>query len=93
MTQRLAWPVDLQPQEDGAVLVTFPDIPEALTEGATEADALTQARDCLIAALGGYVGQRRPVPHPSPAHGRATVALPVLMAAKIALGGAIVFDS
>ena len=89
MTQRLAWPVDLQPQEDGAVLVTFPDIPEALTEGATEADALTQARDCLIAALGGYVGQRRPVPHPSPAHGRKSVALPVLMAAKIALYGAM----
>ena len=89
MTQRLAWPVDLQRQEDGAVLVTFPDIPEALTEGATEADALTQARDCLIAALGGYVGQRRPAPHPSPAHGRAAVALQVLMAAKIALYGAM----
>ena len=48
MTQTLAWPVDLQRQDDGAILVSFPDIPEALTEGATEADALTQARDCLI---------------------------------------------
>ena len=33
MTQKLAWPVDLQRQEDGAFLVSFPDIPEALTEG------------------------------------------------------------
>ena len=41
--QRLAWPADLQAQEDGSVLVTFPDIPEALTEGVTEADALAQA--------------------------------------------------
>ncbi len=89
MTQKLAWPVDLQRQEDGAFLVSFPDIPEALTEGATEADALTQARDCLIAALGGYVGERRPIPQPSPARGRASVALPVLMAAKIALYGAM----
>lgn len=89
MTQRLAWPVDLQRQEDGAILVSFPDIPEALTEGATETDALTEARDCLIAAIGGYVGERRPIPNPSPAHGRTLVALPALVAAKIALYGAM----
>ena len=85
MTQRLAWPVDLQRQEGGAILMSFPDIPEALTEGATETDALAQARDCLIAAIGGYVGERRPIPNPSPAHGRALVALPALVAAKVAL--------
>ena len=89
MTQRLAWPVDLQRQEDGAILVSFPDIPEALTEGTTETNALTQARDCLIAAIGGYVGERRPIPNPSPAHGRALVALPALVAAKVALYGAM----
>ena len=89
MKQTLAWPVDLQRQEDGTILVSFRDIPEALTEGATKADALTQARDCLIAALGGYVGERRPIPHPSAARGRTSVALPVLMAAKLALYGAM----
>ena len=89
MTQKLAWPVDLQRQEDGAILVSFPDIPEALTEGATETDALTQARDCLIAAIGGYVGERSPIPNPSPAHGRTLVALPALVAAKVALYGAM----
>ena len=30
---RLAYPVRLDPQARGAVLVSFPDIPEALTEG------------------------------------------------------------
>ena len=85
MTQRLAWPVDLQRQEDGSSLVSFPDIPEALTEGATEAEALAQAQDCLIAALGGYVGERRAIPRPSSARGRPMVSLPVLVAAKIAL--------
>ena len=29
MTQRLVWPVDLQRQEGGSILVSFPDIPEA----------------------------------------------------------------
>ncbi len=85
MTDTAVWPADLQRQEDGSTLVSFPDIPEALTEGATESDAMTQAEDCLIAALGGYVQERRPIPQPSPAAGRVLVPLPALVAAKIAL--------
>ena len=85
MAQTVAWPADLQRQEDGSTLVSFPDIPEALTEGATESEALTQAEDCLIAALGGYVQERHAIPQPSPAAGRVLVPLPALAAAKIAL--------
>ena len=36
MTQGLIWPVKLVRQEDGSILVSFPDVPEALTEGETE---------------------------------------------------------
>lgn len=82
---QLAYPVGLATDDDGAVLVSFPDIPEALTEGATEREALTEARDCLIAALGGYIDGRRDIPSPSPARGRPLVSLPALIAAKIAL--------
>ena len=89
MTQRLRWPAEFERQTDGSVLVSFPDIPEALTEGETEAEALALAQDCLIAALGGYVGARRAIPWPSPARGRVTIALPALVAAKIALYGAM----
>ena len=89
MTQGLVWPVELARQEDGPILVTFPDVPEALTEGETEAEAMVQAQDCLVAALGGYVGARRAIPRPSPARGRTTVPLPALAAAKIALYGAM----
>ena len=84
-TTQMAYPVRLETDDDGAVLVSFPDIPEALTEGATEAEALAEARDCLIAALGGYVEGRRDIPEPSPRRGRPLVALPALAAAKIAL--------
>ena len=87
--QRLRWPVELERQDDDSVLVSFPDIPEALTEGETEPEARAQARDCLIAALGGYIGDRRAIPWPSPARGRVTIALPALAAAKIALYGAM----
>ncbi len=85
MAQGLRWPAELVRQDDGSVLVSFPDVPEALTEGETEAEALTLAQDCLIAALGGYVDHRRAVPWPSATQGRVAIALPVLVAAKIAL--------
>ena len=85
MEKALAWPVELTRQDEGTILVTFPDIPEALTDGEKESEMLEQAQDCLIAALGGYVGARRNIPLPSPARGRRTVALPTLPAAKIAL--------
>ena len=85
MAQRLAYPVNLDRQEDGTVMASFPDIPEALTEGATEEEAWAEAEDCLIAALGGYIQARRKIPRPSPARGCPLVALPALVAAKTAL--------
>ncbi len=85
MAQTLAWPVELARQGDGSILVSFADIPEGLTEGGNESEALAQARDCLIAALGGYIGTRREIPRPSAARGRPMIALPALVAAKIAL--------
>lgn len=85
MQQGLAWPTELAPQEDGSILVSFPDVPEALTQGETRDEALEQAQDCLVAALGGYVKARLAIPRPSPADGRTVIALPALAAAKIAL--------
>ena len=89
MMEGLIWPAELARQDDGSILVSFPDVPEALTEGETEADAMVQAQDCLVAALGGYISARRAIPPPSPARGRTTVPLPALTAAKIALYGAM----
>ncbi|MFA7095644.1 MAG: hypothetical protein WC383_04085 [Gammaproteobacteria bacterium] len=80
------YPVNLERQPDGSILVSFPDVPEALTEGENEAAALREAQDALIAALGGYIEARRPLPRPSkPARGQALVALPPLVAAKLGL--------
>ena len=85
---RLAYPVHLERYPD-TVVATFPDIPEALTEGETEDEALAEAEDCLVAALGGYVQDGRPIPVPSQGVGTANVALSPLVAAKIALYEAI----
>ncbi|MDE0059071.1 MAG: type II toxin-antitoxin system HicB family antitoxin [Defluviicoccus sp.] len=81
----MARPVRRETGNDGAVPVSFPDIPEALTEGTTDAEALAEARDCRIAALDGYVDGRRDIPTLSPARDRRPVAFPALVAVKIAL--------
>ena len=81
---RLAYPAMLHRLPD-TVLVSFPDVPEALTEGETVEDAMREAVDCLVAALGGHVrsGQRIPVPTERP--NAPLVKLPALAAAKVAL--------
>lgn len=80
------FPVVLEPEPDGsAINVSFPDVRGALTWGDDEAEALSLAEDCLIAALGGYIKLNKSIPKPSPARGRPTVALPPLVAAKLAL--------
>lgn len=86
MSFEQVWPVQLLPQECGSVLVSFPSVPEALTEGTSEHDALEQALDCLVAALGGYVSDRRTIPPPLPSlPERTTISLPAHIAAKLTL--------
>lgn len=83
---RYSYPATIEPQEDGTLLVRFPDVPEALTEGATMAEALHEAKDALTAALAGYVHARRDIPQPSPCKGNEVlVHLSPLVASKLAL--------
>ena len=80
------YPAVAEQDETGYWLVTFPDVPEAGTDAETLEDALAEAQDALLAALGGYVEQRRDIPAPSPlGPGQHGVALPVLTSAKLAL--------
>jgi len=83
------YPVVLTP-DDGAVLVTFPDVPEAITFGADEDEALLQAVDALESALAFYVGDRQPLPTPSPADGRPTVRPSALECAKLGVYQAMI---
>ena len=83
---RYAYPVVLDPEPDGsAVNVSFPDVPEALTWGDDEAEALVLAEDCLATALNCYVRAGRGLPKPGPARGRPMISVPPLAAAKLAL--------
>lgn len=81
---RFAYPVELTP-DAGGFLARFADLPEAITDGDTRAEALAQAADCLDEALAGRIARRDPIPKPSPAHGRPLVTPGALIAAKAAL--------
>jgi predicted RNase H-like HicB family nuclease len=69
----LAYPVELTPAEEGGFVVTFPDVPEAITQGDTLEEAITQSVPALEAALSFYTEAGRPLPVPSAAQGRRLV--------------------
>ena len=78
------YPVELTRDGD-TWLVTFPDVPEAITFGADKDEALLQAKDALTTALSMYVDGRRDLPEPSPAKGRPTVRPDALDCAKLGI--------
>ncbi len=81
-----AYPVKLTPNGQGGFIASFPDVPEALTEAGTKDEALVLAQDALVVALSGYLDDRAEVPQPSrPKRGQALVALPPLIALKLAI--------
>lgn len=78
------YPVTLTPDDNGTVLVTFADVPEAITFGADADEALLQAVDALESALAFYVDARQPLPVPSkPKRGQKTVRPGALEGAKL----------
>jgi len=88
---RCTYRVDLGSAEDG-VTITFPDLPEAISGAATEAEAFAAAVDCLEEAIAGRLNRNETIPDPSPARGRPTVGPGAVIAAKAALREAMVAD-
>jgi antitoxin HicB len=82
----IAYPAKFVWEEDG-ITVTFPDLPEIVTAGYSEPEALQYAVDAMGTALTEYINRRRAIPKPSKARGKGMrlVALPALAEAKLRL--------
>jgi len=78
------YPVILTPDE-GTLLVTFPDVPEAITFGMTADEAMLHAVDALETGLSFYVDARKPLPEPSVRPDLLTVRPSVLEGIKLAI--------
>jgi len=82
----VAYPATLTRDTDGSVIAQFRDVPEALTNGASEDGAATWAQDALMVALSIYMDEGRDIPVPSKAkRGERMVPLPAMSAAKLAI--------
>jgi antitoxin HicB len=86
MAHEFSYPVTLTPDEaDGGFVVTFQDLPEAITQGETTAGALIEAADALEEAIAGRIRRGDSIPEPSPAEDCPAVPVPAQIAAKAAL--------
>lgn len=82
------YPARMESDPDGGFIVTFPDVPEAITGARTKNEALDMAADALAVALLARAEGCEPLPEPSAdERGLAPVAVPAATAAKLALIG------
>lgn len=82
----MSYPVTLKNYQGGQVGVFFADVPEAITAGTNEAEALDRAQDALTVALSSYLDDGRPLPVPSKAkRGQPMIILPPRVAIKLAI--------
>lgn len=80
------YPAHFEETPDGGFVITFRDIPEAITQGDTEAEALEMAADALLTTMDFYFEDRRPVPPASAPHkGERMIPLPASVSAKVLL--------
>ncbi|EHG4045875.1 type II toxin-antitoxin system HicB family antitoxin [Salmonella enterica] len=79
----MRYPVILMP-DSGGYVVSFPDIPEALTQGDTREEALKNALDALVTAFEFYFEDGERIPEPSEVNGD-FVEVPASVAAKVML--------
>ncbi|OGA95633.1 MAG: hypothetical protein A3G27_15885 [Betaproteobacteria bacterium RIFCSPLOWO2_12_FULL_66_14] len=84
---RFTYPAKLSPErKDGGYVVTFRDLPEAITQGDSIKEALSEAEGALQAAIEGRIEDNMDVPAPSePRRGERPVATPVTTALKAAV--------
>jgi len=83
---RFAYPAALSHTGRGDIVVSFRDLPECLTGGVDEAEALAEAADALEEAVAGRIDDREVIPVPSACRpGEYEVAVPAGTAAKAAL--------
>lgn len=88
---RMSYPARVKRDGNAGYMVSFADIPEALTGAPTRAAALEMAVDALTTAMDFYFEDRRAVPAPSaPKRGQVLVELPPSVAAKVLLLNAMI---
>ncbi len=83
---RFCFPIILTPDAiDGGYVVTFPDLPEAITQGDTIEECLTEAKDCLEESIALRIDDNLDIPEPSSINSNYWVSLSLTMELKAIL--------
>ena len=83
---RFIYPARLHRTASNEIVVSFRDLPECLTSGRNDVEALAEAADALEETIAGRIVDGDPIPRPSARRaGEHRVAVPPAMAAKAAL--------
>ena len=81
--------VILDPDDNGTLLVTCPDLPDVTTFGDNTEDAVQRAVDAIEEALASRTAHHEDIPTPSPEPDRRAVSLAPLILAKVELYRAV----
>ena len=83
---RFSYPATFRRDAKGRILVGFPDLLEAHTDGRNTAEALEEAIDCLGSTIAFRVAERAAIPAPTrPKRGQRMIPVPLWIAGKLAL--------
>ncbi len=86
MSDTYNYPAEIERDEDGRHVVTFPDFGWGATDGATREEALAEARDLLRELIAATTREGKDLPQPSRASRRRPLVVPPLpIALKAAL--------
>ncbi|MDQ2777797.1 MAG: type II toxin-antitoxin system HicB family antitoxin [Acidobacteriota bacterium] len=80
------YPADFTPAEEGGFVISFPDVPEAITQGETPEQCIEQASDALEEAIIGRINTGEEIPLASEVQrGQFLIPVPAQTAFKAAL--------
>lgn len=86
MPDTFNYPAEIEHDEDGRFVITFPDFGWGATDGATRDEALAEAKDLLRELIATTIREGETLPEPSrPGKSRTLVIPPVQIALKAAL--------
>lgn len=81
-----SYPATFRKDAAGRILVRFPDLPRAATDGANLTEAMSEALDCLGSRIAFLLAHKQEVPKPrSLKRGQKLVPVPLWIAPKLAL--------
>ena len=82
----MKYPATFTKDKDGGFDITFRDIPEAMPQGDTEAEAMAMAEEVLLDSIDWYLEQKKAIPIPSEAQANdRLIELPVSIMKKVML--------